>query len=75
MSTCIEIVEGVKDDVKLLKPRDAELRVLDVVVVGFDLDVGIELLRRFFRNLLWCQRMPSHLAKGLWSSVPMLWTS
>jgi hypothetical protein len=52
MSACIEVIERVKDDVELLEPRDVELRILDVVVVGFDLDVGIELLRRFFGNLL-----------------------
>jgi len=54
MSACIEVIERVEDDVELLEPCDVELRVLDVVVVGFDLDVGVELLRRFFGNLLWC---------------------
>jgi hypothetical protein len=48
----IQVVERVEDDVEGLEPRDIELRALDVVVIGLDLDVGVELARRLFRNLL-----------------------
>lgn len=75
MSACIEVVERVEDDIELLEPCNVELRVLDVIVVGFDFDVGIELLRRFFGNLLQYQRMPSDLSEGLGFSLPMLSTS
>jgi hypothetical protein len=47
----IQVVERIEDNVEGLEPRDVELRVLDVVVVGLDLDVGVEPARRLFRNL------------------------
>jgi hypothetical protein len=55
----IEVIERIEDDVEGLEPRDIELRVLDVVVVGLDLDVGVEPARRLFRNLSRGQRMPN----------------
>ena len=47
----IEVIQRIKDNVERLEPGDVELRVLDVVVVRFDLDVGVELARRLFCNL------------------------
>ena len=45
MAAGLEIVKCIEDNVEGLKPCDVELRVFDVVVVRFDLDVGIELVR------------------------------
>ena len=43
MATSIEVVERVEDNGKGLKPVDVELRVLDIGVVCFNRDTGIEL--------------------------------
>ena len=56
MPARINVVEGVEDDVKSLEPRDVESGVLDVVVIGFDRNIGVEGVRRLFGNLLECQR-------------------
>jgi hypothetical protein len=47
----IEIVQRVEDDAECLEPRDIEARVLDVVVICFDLDFRVEFACRFFCNL------------------------
>jgi hypothetical protein len=47
----VQIVQRVEDDAEASEPRDVELRVLDVVVVRLDLDVGVELERRLLGNL------------------------
>jgi hypothetical protein len=60
MPTRIDVVKGVEDYVKSLEPRDVESGVLDVVVIGFDRNVGVEGVRRLFGNLLECQRILSH---------------
>lgn len=75
MSARIDVVEGVEDDVESLEPCDIELRVFDVVVVSFDLDVGVELVRRFFGNLLQRQRMLSHLTQSSGAPLRVPWTS
>lgn len=51
MASSIEVVEGVENDVELAKPFYVELQIFDVGVVGFELDVWVELLRDFLRNL------------------------
>jgi hypothetical protein len=71
----IQIVERIEDDVECLEPRDVELRVLDVVVVGLDLDVGVEPARRLFRNLSHGQRMPSYRLSAAGFALPGPWTS
>jgi hypothetical protein len=71
----IQVVERIEDDVECLEPRHVELHVLDVVVVGFDLDVGVELARRLFRNLPRGQRMPSFHFSVHGADSPMPWTS
>jgi hypothetical protein len=47
----IQIIQRIKDDTEALKPRDAELTILNIVVVRYDVDIGVELSRRLFRNL------------------------
>ena len=48
----IEVVEGVEDEGEAREPVDAELGVFDVGVVGDDLDRGVELVGRFFGDLV-----------------------
>lgn len=45
MPSSFEVVEGVEDDVETAEPGHAEVGVLDVSMVGNDVDLGIELLR------------------------------
>jgi hypothetical protein len=52
----IQIVQRIEDKAELLKPCHIELAILDVVVVRFDVDVGVELSGRLFRDLLGRQR-------------------
>jgi hypothetical protein len=54
MSPRIQIIQRIEDEAEALEPRDVELAILDIVVVGYDADVGIELAGRFFRNLSGC---------------------
>jgi hypothetical protein len=54
MSARIQIVQCIEDEAESLEPRDVELAILDVVVVGYDADVGVELAGRLFRNLSGC---------------------
>lgn len=61
MAARIHIVERVEDETEGLKPHDVELGVLDVVVVCDDVNIGVELGSRLFRNLSGGQRMPSHV--------------
>ena len=51
MSPCVQIIQRIEDDVETLKPIDVELRVLDVGMVGFELDIRIEFGGAVFRNL------------------------
>jgi hypothetical protein len=51
MPPCLEIVQGVKYELEAAKPSDIELGVFDIGMVGNNLDVRVELLRRFLRNL------------------------
>lgn len=48
----IQIIQRIKDDLEALKKLDVELRVLNVCVIGFELDARIELRRGLFRNLV-----------------------
>lgn len=50
MSSCIEIVKRVKDDVESGKPGDAELRVFDIGMVRHQICLRIESLRSLFGN-------------------------
>jgi len=38
----LQVVQGIKDNIKSPKPFDAELRVLDVRMVGHHLDIAVE---------------------------------
>ena len=51
MASSIEVVESVENDIELAEPSHVELRIFDVGVVGFELDVWVELLGDFLRNL------------------------
>jgi hypothetical protein len=51
VSARIYIVKRIEDDVETLEKVDVELRIFDVRVVGFDVDVRVELARRLFCNL------------------------
>lgn len=61
MSARIQVVQRVEDEVEALEPRDVELVVFDVVVVCYDVNIGVELGSRLFRNLSGRQRMRGHL--------------
>jgi hypothetical protein len=71
----IQVVQRVEDDIKRLEPRDVEVRVLDIVVVRLDLDVGVELSRRLLCNLSQCQRISSHTLHTFHDGLLMLSTS
>ncbi|KAL8966129.1 MAG: hypothetical protein Q9183_003511, partial [Haloplaca sp. 2 TL-2023] len=49
MSSSIDIVQGVENDLEAGEPVDIELRVLDVTMIGLKLDVRIE-----FGGALFC---------------------
>lgn len=51
VAPCVQVVEGVKHHCESAKPLNAELSVLDIGMVGHDLDRGIELFRYFLRDL------------------------
>lgn len=51
MAAGVEIVESVEDEAEALEPVDIELGVFDVGVVRLDVDVGVKLSGRLFRNL------------------------
>lgn len=51
MASSIEIVECVENDIELAEPFYVELCIFDVGMVGFELDVWVELLGDFLRNL------------------------
>ena len=48
MPPCVQVVEGIENQVESLEPFNVELGFLYVCVVCFQLDIGIELARRFF---------------------------
>jgi hypothetical protein len=74
MSPRIEVVQRVEDDVEGLEPRDIESRIFDVVVVCFNLDIGIELASRLFRDLSHNQRMFIHRVHMADMHLLMPWT-
>jgi hypothetical protein len=51
MSPRIKVIQRIENNVECFEPRDIEPSMLDILVVGFDLDIGIELASRRFRNL------------------------
>ena len=51
VSTCIDIVECIENDIEALEKVDVESRIFDVRVIGYDVDVGVELAGRLFCNL------------------------
>jgi len=51
VSARIDIVKRIEDDVEALEKVDVELRIFDIPVIGFDVDVWVELTRRLFCNL------------------------
>lgn len=52
MAAGVKVVKRIEDEIEGLEPCDVELRVLDVAVVGLDLDVGVELGGRLFGDLV-----------------------
>lgn len=52
MSSSVEVVESVENNAKLLKPRNRELGILDVGMVGDNVDFGVEFSGSFFCNLV-----------------------
>lgn len=51
MPPCIQIIERIENEVETLEEFHVEPRVLDVCMMRLELDVRIEFLRAFFRNL------------------------
>ena len=58
----IHVVESIEDNAKASKPLDVELWLLDVGMVRNDLDVRVEFLRSFLRDLSTCQHHIRHPA-------------
>ena len=52
MASRVQVIESVEDNLKLLEEGDVELGILDIVMVGLDLDCRIEFACRLFRNLV-----------------------
>ena len=51
MSPRIQIIQRIEHNFERLEPCNVELRVLDIVVVGLDLDLGVESAGRLLRDL------------------------
>lgn len=51
MAARLQVVQSIENNLKALEPCDIEAGVLDIVVVGLDLDIWVELARGLFRNL------------------------
>lgn len=51
MSPSLKVVQSIEGNAKLTKPCDSKLVILDVSMVGDDLDVGVESLRSLFGDL------------------------
>ena len=51
MTSRLKVVKRIEYEVEGAKPVDIELRILDVRMIGFYLDVGVEALRSIFRYL------------------------
>ena len=75
MPARIQIIKRVEDEVEALEPRDVELAILDVVVVCYDVNVGVELGSRLFRNLSGRQRTRERLCFCAVMTIPAPWTS
>lgn len=65
MTPRIQVVERIEDYAECLEPRNVELLILDVIVVRFDPDIGVESPSRLFRNLHRRQRMSPHPHPGI----------
>lgn len=51
MASCIEIVKGIEDKFEALEPLYIELRIFDIGMVRFELDVRVELGGALFCDL------------------------
>jgi hypothetical protein len=51
MSPRIQIIQRIEHNFERLEPCDVKLRVLDIIVVGLDLDLGVESAGRLLRDL------------------------
>jgi hypothetical protein len=51
MSSCCQVIKSIEDNVESCEPVDAELRVRDIRMIGFQLCAGLEPMRNFLRNL------------------------
>lgn len=51
MSPSLKVVQSIEGNAKLTEPCDSKLVILDVSMVGDDLDVGVESLRSLFGDL------------------------
>ena len=60
MSSGIHVVERIEDDGEAVKPLNVELGLLDVGMMRDDLDIRVESLRRFLRDLSSCQLSSHH---------------
>lgn len=54
MSSSFQVIQCVEYDAKFSKPRNSEISIFNVGVVGDDFDVWIELLGDFLSNLPRC---------------------
>ena len=55
----IQIIQRIENNIETLEPIDVELRVCDIGMMSFELDVGIEPCGALFRNLKVDQRRES----------------
>jgi len=40
--SCVNVVERIEDNLELLEEGNIKLRILDICVIGFDLDIRVE---------------------------------
>ena len=70
MPSGIQVVQRIENDVKALEPIYVELRILDVGMVRFKLDMAIEFLSALFCDL--CQSLNEIVASVLYGDPPEL---
>lgn len=54
MAARIQVVKGIENNVKAAKPFEAKLRILDVGMMGFDIDARVEAGSGLFGNDGFC---------------------
>jgi hypothetical protein len=69
MTSRLQVVKRIEYDRKAFKPANVELWVLDIGMMRFDLDLGVELSGGLLRNLIPVLSVCCHLTA---STVPLI---